>query len=503
MSQFESFRFPNASFPTENAATIPINSSQLTALLSYFAALQRETTTFFEDPTPANNQDIQNLFNQLYPYLLQNFPYESVATSEFILLQIWPLFNKTPLEFQKISGLFQQLYTSLAIFVNELDLSASPASYNTLIQSLTLAMEGTSGPLINGTISTTHQQAVALLNFSTALQQEATAFFENPTPANNQNLQNLFNQLYPYLLQEFPYQAIAASEFILLQVMPLFNQSPLDFGKIAQLLQQLYGTLERFVNELNWAPFPEIYNNILQNLIVAMKNTGEPSATGATPITQNETQVWLNFIRALVPEVAAFFAQPNSSANKQILQTLLNQFLVFFRDYPIKQYASYPYYLTNQLLQLLAQPSPSLGALSNAFQQYYAELAHFIENLSMDPTSYDELNRLLASTVINTAFYQGGGGVGPTGPAGPTGATGATGPAGSGVGPTGPTGPVGPTGPTGSGVGPTGPTGATGPTGPTGATGATGPTGSGGTGGTGGTGGIGNLYTANIGAGTV
>ncbi|OPD49463.1 collagen-like repeat preface domain-containing protein, partial [Bacillus anthracis] len=427
MSQFESFRLPNASFPMENAATIPINSSQVTALLSYFAALQRSTTTFFEDPTPANNQDIQNLFNQLYPYLLQNFPYESVATSEFILLQIWPLFDKTPLEFQKISGLFQQLYTSLAIFVNELNLSASPASYNTLIQSLTLAMEGTSGPLINGTVSTTHQQAVALLNFSTALQQEATAFFENPTPANNQNLQNLFNQLYPYLLQEFPYQAIAASEFILLQVMPLFNQSPLDFRKIAQLLQQLYGTLERFVNELNWAPFPEIYNNILQNLIVAMKNTGEPSATGATPITQNETQVWLNFIRALVPEVAAFFAQPNSSANKQILQTLLNQFLVFFRDYPIKQYASYPYYLTNQLLQLLAQPSPSLGVLSNAFQQYYAELAHFIENLSMDPTSYDELNRLLASTVINTAFYQGGGGVGPTGPAGPTGATGATG----------------------------------------------------------------------------
>ncbi|OPD49815.1 hypothetical protein BVG01_31200, partial [Bacillus anthracis] len=75
MSKFESSRFQNASFLTENAATIPVTSTQQTALLGYFAALQRATNSFFIDPTPLNNQNVQNLFNQLYPYLLQNFPY--------------------------------------------------------------------------------------------------------------------------------------------------------------------------------------------------------------------------------------------------------------------------------------------------------------------------------------------------------------------------------------------------------------------------------------------
>ncbi|MEK4503566.1 hypothetical protein [Bacillus sp. FSL R12-0069] len=324
-------------------------------------------------------------------------------------------------------------------------------------------------------------QTQDLFNLLTSLKDRSVSFINNPDSTHKQELQQLLNQFYTFLsdYNTFPYESVAYIQFLqlelntVLQQLPLLNGLPLQEGQVPQLLQQLFSTLETFVGQLILDPV--IYNQMIPLLTSSMSYTANQPVTAAISLPPEQPQVLLNFFTALEQHTTAFFLNQTPITN-QNLQNLFNEWFTFFQDFQVSGYTQYAKFLSSEIISALNEQPLCLGRVIQILQQFYSEMANFIERLIMPEGYYQQLTSLLAQSVfVSTGCSLTGptGATGHTGPTGPTGHTGPTGPTGH-TGPTGPTGHTGPTGPTGH-TGPTGPTGHTGPTGPTGHTGPTGP----------------------------
>ncbi|WP_144519259.1 collagen-like repeat preface domain-containing protein [Bacillus thuringiensis] len=373
-------------------------------------------------------------------------------------------------------------------------------------------------------ITVTSSQQTALLNFLSALSQRTTIFINNPSPSNNQDLQNLLNSFYAYFLSNFPYNSVAYSQYIMLDTLQALNQDPVQLAQSAQLLQELCSALEQFVQEL--IIDTNTYNTMLQNISISIENVAIQPVSAAYPLSSADAVAFVNLYVGLQNNTTMFFANPNA-ANNQNLQNLLYAFYSYLQEFPISSYVLYTQFLATQVIQTLNASPVSTGKVAQLLQQFCAELANLMERLVVDSVAYQQLVTALASTASVIASVQVIGVTGPTGPqgiqgaqgtqgvqgpqgviglqgiAGPTGPIGATGSAGltgapGSTGVTGPTGATGSTGNTGSAgaTGNTGPAGSTGATGSTGVTGATGNTGS--TGSTGVTGATGVTGTTGV-----
>ncbi|PGC93924.1 collagen-like repeat preface domain-containing protein [Bacillus toyonensis] len=321
--------------------------------------------------------------------------------------------------------------------------------------------------MANPTIPVTPQQIIEITNLLNALESSSTAFINNPSATNNQNLQNTLYAFYNYFLNNyasFPYELVAYSQFVMLDTIEALNEDPVSIGQISQLLQELILTLQQVVQE--FIVGQATFNIWLTTLTGTLQNITIQPVSAAIPIDAATTQVYLNFFTALSNDVTFFFANP-TPANNQNLQNLMNAMYAYFSSVPLPQtYTTYLRFLLIESVQALNTIPISLGQVAAILQQVYAELANLIDRLIVNPASYEQLGELLANSVSVTVANVSGA----TGPTGPTGATGSPGTAGS----TGPTGATGSAGTAGS-TGPTGATGSAGTAGSTGPTGATGP----------------------------
>ncbi|PEF60799.1 collagen-like repeat preface domain-containing protein, partial [Bacillus cereus] len=121
--------------------TIPVTPAQTQSLLELFSNLQTDVVAFFANPSPTNNQNLQNVLNQFYGYLLNNFPYHSIAASLYVVLQTLPALNQNPNQLAKLVELLQQFYTALIIFVE--DLIIDTAAFNALLQNVATSINAT------------------------------------------------------------------------------------------------------------------------------------------------------------------------------------------------------------------------------------------------------------------------------------------------------------------------------------------------------------------------
>ncbi|PEF60767.1 collagen-like repeat preface domain-containing protein, partial [Bacillus cereus] len=248
--------------------TIPVTPAQETILLNFFAALQQDATTFINDPSAINNQNLQTFLISFNNYFLANynsFPYNSVAYSQFLMQDTLQPLNQNPIQLEQVSQLLQELCAALQQFVQELILP--PTTYNILLTNLANTIQMIGVQPVSAQYPINANSAVAFVNLYTALQNNVTLFFANPSPANNQNLQNLMSAFFSYL-QTFPIPSyVLYTQFLSNQVTQTLNASPVSLGKVSQLLQQFCAELANLMERLLMDP------TSYQQLVTTLGNT--------------------------------------------------------------------------------------------------------------------------------------------------------------------------------------------------------------------------------------
>ncbi|TKH13083.1 collagen-like repeat preface domain-containing protein, partial [Bacillus wiedmannii] len=411
-------------------AAIPLSLDQPQVLLNFFTALQQETSAFCNDPTSANNQNLQNLLLQFYTFFNDFQVPGYTQYAKFLSLQAIITLNETSPCLGKIIPVLQQFYGELANFIERLIMPED--AYQTLTNLLSQSVVASTVCSVTGVVPITPTQIQDLLDLLTALRDRATAFINNPNTTNKQALQQHVMQFYDFLsdYDSFPYEFVAYVQYLqlelssLLQQTELFNKLPIQEGRIPQILQQLYSALETFIEQLllDTATF----NTFTQLLTSSITYTASQTVTAAISIPPDQPQVLLNFFTALHQDTTAFFNNPTPE-NNQDLQNLFLQLYVFFRDFQVPGYTQYAKFLSLQAILALNQTPPCLGKIIQILQQFYAELANFIERLIMPESSYQTLTNLLSQSVFVSTACSVTGATGPTGAAGATGAIGATG----------------------------------------------------------------------------
>ncbi|MEK4504284.1 hypothetical protein [Bacillus sp. FSL R12-0069] len=260
-------------------------------------------------------------------------------------------------------------------------------------------------------------QTQDLFNLLTSLKDRSVSFINNPDSTHKQELQQLLNQFYTFLsdYNTFPYESVAYIQFLqlelntVLQQLPLLNGLPLQEGQVPQLLQQLFSALETFIGQLILDPI--IYNQMIPLLTSSMSYTANQPVTAAISLPPEQPQVLLNFFTALEQHTTAFFLNQTPITN-QNLQNLFNQWFTFFQDFQVSGYTQYAKFLSSKIINALNEQPLCLGKVSQILQQFYSEMANFIERLIMPEGYYQQLTNLLAqsssvSVSCNSEFILG------------------------------------------------------------------------------------------------
>ncbi|MGG1327877.1 collagen-like repeat preface domain-containing protein [Bacillus tropicus] len=224
----------------------------------------------------------------------------------------------------------------------------------------------------------------------------------------------------------FSYESVAYIQFLCLELQnvieksPTNNQFPVKQSQIPLMLQQLYNTLETFIQELIIESLTE-YNRLLNYITNGIDIISVQPVTAAVGIPPEQPQVFVNFFTALQTTTGAFFTSPAPITN-QNLRNVLNPLYIFLRDFQVQGYTQYAKFLTVQILQSFNEQPLCMEKISQLLQQLCAEMANLIERLIMDETLYEQLATLLAQIAANSTVCSGGRDSGPTGHTGPTGA---------------------------------------------------------------------------------
>lgn len=98
------------------------------------------------------------------------------------------------------------------------------------------------------TLSITLKQKTELLDLFLELEHHMVTFINDQSLGNNQNLQLFLSSYYQY--DVFPYHTVADSKFIILDIIQVLNQTPLQMMPALQLFEKLCVTLEIFIKKL-------------------------------------------------------------------------------------------------------------------------------------------------------------------------------------------------------------------------------------------------------------
>ncbi|PGT67183.1 hypothetical protein COD14_19895 [Bacillus cereus] len=415
-------------------ATIPISPAQITQFITLLNTLEGKVSSYFLFGSFESGLDLsQFLMNDLYDFL-DEFPYQGVAAPTLYMIGVTSVLleDSSTLPGQPAQTL-QQLYATLGNFIDSLMLD-DVVSYNNLRVALLPSINRTAQQPVTATIPITEDEFEVLLNFVTALYTQVPAFFNNPTPATNQNLQNLFREFFIFF-RDYSVPEYTIFNYYLSQlIMYTLNTPPVFQEQVAELLQTFYTELSNFIGKLDSSDVQDerLYSELANVIWITSSfqtggTSGPTGPKGATGIQGPQGLPGIQGPRG-----------PKGDPGEQGARGLEG-----LQGEPGIQGPRGP----------KGEPGDPGARGPRGYQGEQG-----------DPGSRG-LQGLQGDT----------GPTGATGDTGPTGATGDTGPTGA-TGDTGPTGATGDTGPTGA-IGDTGPTGATGDTGPTGATGDTGPTG--------------------------
>ncbi|MDP1459810.1 collagen-like repeat preface domain-containing protein [Bacillus wiedmannii] len=261
------------------AATIPITATQITEFQTLLTTLNTNIQNYLLN---GSFQDAQTLSNFLYDDLLEfldDFPYQGVtAYSEFTIVGVTNLLDVPTTLPGAVTQLLQQLYDALGRFIDQLILDIIP--YNQLMESLLSAMTFSAFQPVTAAIPITETEEQALLNFTAALVLQVSNFLSNPTPANNQNLQNLFTQFFIFF-RDYSVQDYAIyGRFLSQTILQALNQTPVSLGKVSQLLQAFYGELASFIERLEIELTP--YTQLLDELATVVSTTAAVQTGGTT-----------------------------------------------------------------------------------------------------------------------------------------------------------------------------------------------------------------------------
>ncbi|HDR4949156.1 TPA: beta-propeller fold lactonase family protein [Bacillus cereus] len=122
---------------------IPVTPSQQEFLTIYFSQLEQNVTSFVNNPSTINKQNLAHLLSDMYYFLLNNFPYTSVSYALYLILDLYTvLTNNSPPTYTnfQIGQMLQALFSALAVFVSQLILTDAPRNqlYTNLANSVTI-----------------------------------------------------------------------------------------------------------------------------------------------------------------------------------------------------------------------------------------------------------------------------------------------------------------------------------------------------------------------------
>ncbi|WP_305881605.1 collagen-like repeat preface domain-containing protein [Bacillus mycoides] len=241
--------------------------------------MNTQVNTYLSDGSFDSAKALANfLYDDLFTFLNQ-FPYQGVvAYSQYTIVGVVNLLDNPTSLPGSPAQVLQQLYDALSRFIDQLIIDIIP--YNQLMTAILTCMVVTSFQPVTAAIPITDDETTTLLNFTKALVLQVFNFFENPTPANNQNLQNLFIQFYiffrDYSVQDYAYYG----RFLSVKVLESLNESPVSLGKVILILQAFYSELSVFVERLV-IPFTP-YEQLLRDLANAVSATASFQESGAT-----------------------------------------------------------------------------------------------------------------------------------------------------------------------------------------------------------------------------
>ncbi|WP_308201867.1 collagen-like repeat preface domain-containing protein [Bacillus mycoides] len=239
--------------------------------------------TYYNDGSYQSALDLANFLYDKFFVFLNIFPYQGgAAYSQYLTIRTYNLLrNSNTLQGQPAQTL-QQLYEALSRLIDQLVIDT--VSYNHLMTTLSRLVEQTSIFPVTAAIAITEEETQALQNFTQALKNQVTNFLNDPTPANNQNLQNLFIQFYIFF-QDYSVQDYAVyGRLLSREILIVLNAPPVSLGKVTQLLQAFYSELSVFIERL--VIDLSTYNQLLQNVSDAVSITASSilgsGATGPT-----------------------------------------------------------------------------------------------------------------------------------------------------------------------------------------------------------------------------
>ncbi|PEU67274.1 hypothetical protein CN386_29420, partial [Bacillus cereus] len=232
-------------------ATIPISPAQITQFTTLLVTLEGKVSTYFLFGSFDDGLDLsQFLMNDLYNFL-DEFPYQGVAAPTLYMIVFTSNLLEDPstLPGQPAQTL-QLVYVTLGNFIDSLMLD-NVVSYNKLWEALLASITRTAQQPVTAMIPITAAEFQVLSNFVNALYTQVPAFFNNPTPATNQNLQNLFNQFFIFF-RDFSVPAYTIYNRFLSQVIIYtLNFPSVSQEQVAELLQTFYTELSNFIGKLD------------------------------------------------------------------------------------------------------------------------------------------------------------------------------------------------------------------------------------------------------------
>ncbi|PGT71809.1 hypothetical protein COD86_21475 [Bacillus cereus] len=271
-------------------ATIPISPEQITQFTTLLITLRNKAKYYFEAGSFEIGQDLsQFLMNDLYTFLdeFYEFHYRDVAPAQYMILATSTLLGL--IEGKRIppgepAQTLQQLYAKLGHFIDSLMIDT--VHYNQLWFEILFATLSTTQQPVTAVIPITEDGFQVLLNFITALDTRVPIFFNNPTPANNQDLQNLFIKFYEFF-QNYPFPEYTIyNKYLSEQIIITLNHPPVFQEQVAELLQTFYTELSNFIKKLDTKPKQDeqLYGQ-LANVVLStssFQTGGTPGSTGPT-----------------------------------------------------------------------------------------------------------------------------------------------------------------------------------------------------------------------------
>ncbi|PEF43394.1 collagen-like repeat preface domain-containing protein [Bacillus wiedmannii] len=262
------------------ATTFPISPEQIQQFSTLLSTTRTKLFNYYNDGSYASAVDLAYfLATDFYPFLGNFLPTQGgTGYSLFLINQaVTVLTNQDALQGPP-SQVLQQFCMAVSSFIDQLIID--PGSYNTLTDGVSQILVLSAEFPVTAEIPITESETTALKNFSSALDTQISKFFANPTPTNNQDLQNLFTQFYVFFNDYSVPKYTTYLKYLSYEILIVLNTSPVSINQLSQMLQAFCSDFSVFVEKLIVTQTD--YRVIVQDIVNAVKVSVTPESAGPT-----------------------------------------------------------------------------------------------------------------------------------------------------------------------------------------------------------------------------